>query len=120
MKLVRKQSIPISGDTGLYTIQKLAEQQTWLNKTENTNLCQGKYTNASIINAYVHHLLGMINSENISPIKLVVNSGNGAAGHIIDELEKKFKILNIPIQFIKDTSPARFYFSKWNTQPIIA
>lgn len=35
------------------------------------------------------------------PLKLVINSGNGAAGHVIDEIEKRFKQANAPVEFIK-------------------
>jgi phosphomannomutase len=31
----------------------------------------------------------------------VVNAGNGAAGHVIDAIEEKFKSLNVPVEFIK-------------------
>lgn len=48
-------------------------------------------------------LLGYINLDNfrIKPIKLVINSGNGTAGHVIDEIEKRFKTAGIPVDFIK-------------------
>jgi len=46
-------------------------------------------------------LLGYINSKNIKPLKLVVNSGNGAAGHVVDELELQFEKQGIPVEFIK-------------------
>lgn len=35
------------------------------------------------------------------PLKLAVNSGNGAAGHVIDEIERRFKALSVPVEFIK-------------------
>jgi phosphomannomutase len=49
----------------------------------------------------VQHLLTYINVKSIKPLKLVVNSGNGAAGHVIDALEAQFHGLNVPIEFIK-------------------
>ncbi|MCF1457732.1 MAG: phosphomannomutase CpsG, partial [Shewanella sp.] len=51
--------------------------------------------------AYIEHLLGYINTTNLKPLKLVVNSGNGSAGHIIDKLEQVFAKLNVPVIFIK-------------------
>jgi phosphomannomutase len=45
--------------------------------------------------------MGYINPENIKPMKLVINSGNGAAGHVIDSLEERFNALNIPLEIIK-------------------
>lgn len=101
MKLVREQSKPVSGDTGLNDIKAMAEQQPWLTEENQSIKTQGKYSQVSIIDAYVEHLLGYINAENIKPLKLVVNSGNGAAGHVVDALEKQFQALALPIEFIK-------------------
>jgi phosphomannomutase len=101
MKLVREQSKPVSGDTGLRDIQLMAEQQPWLQEANQGKKAQGNYSELSILEPYVQHLAGYINKENIKPLKLVVNSGNGAAGHVIDALEGLFKSLSIPIEFIK-------------------
>jgi phosphomannomutase len=101
MKLVREQSKPVSGDTGLHDIQLMAEQQPWLTEIDKGVLTQGKYSTVSILAPYVQHLLGYVQLKNIKPLKLVVNSGNGVAGHVIDALEEKFKELSVPIEFIK-------------------
>ena len=101
MKLVREQSKPVSGDTGLRDIQLMAEQQPWLKERDKGAMAQGKYSTVSILDAYVQHLLGYVKFENIKPLKLVVNSGNGVAGHVIDVLEEKFNELSVPIEFIK-------------------
>ncbi len=101
MKLVREQSKPVSGDTGLHDIKRMAEQQPWLNETETSEIGKGNYSVTSILSAYIEHLLGYINKDNIKPLKLVVNSGNGAAGHVVDALEEQFKALKIPVELIK-------------------
>ena len=101
MKFVREQSKPISGDTGLFAIKHLAECQPWLQQKDNQNISKGTYTEIDSSNAYIEHLLSYINTANIKPLKLVVNSGNGAAGHIVDKLEKAFLERNVPITFIK-------------------
>lgn len=96
MKLVREESKPISGDTGLNDIKALAEANDFSEVG-----CKGEYTQASNLNTYIEHLLTYIKPENIKPLKLVVNSGNGAAGHVIDALEERFNGLGVPIEFIK-------------------
>jgi len=98
LKLVREQSKPISGDTGLNDIKALAEKNEWPDIALDK---KGSYSKVSNLNPYVDHLLTYTNPENITPLKLVVNAGNGAAGHVIDELEARFNKLNIPIEFIK-------------------
>ncbi|ELW8655906.1 colanic acid biosynthesis phosphomannomutase CpsG, partial [Salmonella enterica] len=39
--------------------------------------------------------------KNLTPLKLVVNSGNGAAGPVIDAIEARLKALGAPVEFIK-------------------
>ncbi|MBL4895102.1 MAG: phosphomannomutase CpsG [Emcibacter sp.] len=96
MKLVRENSKPISGDTGLFDIQKLAEENDFPPIEQRGNL-----TKTSILDAYVDHLMTYIDGANITPLKLVVNSGNGAAGHAVDAIEAAFRQHNIPIELIK-------------------
>ncbi|EKO3979922.1 phosphomannomutase CpsG [Vibrio fluvialis] len=96
MKLVREGSKPISGDTGLREIQALAEKNEFVDVE-----VKGNYKKVSLLQEYVNHLMGYITPANIKPMKLVVNSGNGAAGHVIDELEKRFIELSIPLELIK-------------------
>ncbi|MCW8348129.1 phosphomannomutase CpsG [Vibrio sp. ZSDZ65] len=96
MKLVREGAKPISGDTGLRDIQTLAEENVFVNVVE-----KGTYKKIDILNDYTDHLMGYINPENIKPMKLVINSGNGAAGHVIDSLGERFKALNIPLEIVK-------------------
>ena len=96
MKLVRENARPIGAESGLKEIQALAE-------SGNFNEVQTKGTTESynILPEYIEHLLTYIDSAKIRPMKLVMNAGNGAAGHVIDALEDQFKALNIPIEFIK-------------------
>lgn len=99
MKLVREGARPISGDTGLRDVQRLAEANDFA-QVDNTK--RGSYKQISILDAYVDHLMGYINLANFKqPMKLVINSGNGAAGHVIDEIEKRFQQANAPVSFIK-------------------
>jgi phosphomannomutase/phosphomannomutase/phosphoglucomutase len=107
MKLVARGAVPISGDTGLKAIQTLAETVGRDSSRQdsvgmNPDLQKrGTLTQSSILNPYVDHLLTYIEPSAIKPLKLVVNSGNGAAGHVIDALEARFAQLNIPVTFIK-------------------
>ncbi|EIV2907219.1 phosphomannomutase CpsG [Citrobacter braakii] len=99
MKLVRENAKPISGDTGLRDVQRLAEAN---NFTPVDQERRGSYKQISILDEYVDHLMGYIDFANFTqPMKLVVNSGNGAAGHVIDEIEKRFAAANTPVTFIK-------------------
>ncbi|NSL54041.1 phosphomannomutase CpsG [Uliginosibacterium aquaticum] len=96
MKLVKAGSQPISGDTGLFEIQRLAEANTFGPVGQ-----RGSLTRQSTLDAYVQHLLGYIRPANLKPLKLVVNAGNGAAGHVVDAIEAVFAKLDVPVEFIK-------------------
>lgn len=96
MKLVREESKPISSDTGLLDIKKLAEENNFTPATQ-----KGKLTTLNNLDAYNKHLLTYINPKNIKPLKIVFNAGNGAAGHVVNDLQEKFKALEIPVEFIK-------------------
>jgi phosphomannomutase len=99
MKLVREGSRPISGDSGLNDIQRLAENNIF---PEVNSQDRGSYIKASILDSYIKKILTYINFSRIDkPLKIVFNSGNGAAGHVIDALELEFKKNNVPVDFIK-------------------
>ncbi|MCH9267945.1 phosphomannomutase [Pantoea ananatis] len=99
MKLVREGARPISGDTGLRDVQRLAEANEFESVDESK---RGSYERISVLDAYVDHLMSYIDLNNFTkPIKLVINSGNGAAGHVIDEIEKRFEKAKAPVTFIK-------------------
>ena len=96
MKLIREESKPISGDTGLKEIQKLAELNDF--KPVKT---KGTIRTLSCIDSYVEHLFSFIDLKDLQKLKLVVNAGNGSAGPVIDAIESEFNKKNIPIEFIK-------------------
>ncbi|SFI17894.1 phosphomannomutase / phosphoglucomutase [Collimonas sp. OK307] len=96
MKLVRQGAQPVSGDTGLKEIQRLAEANEFPPVAK-----RGQISKQSILEDFVSHLMGYIAVDAIKPLKLVVNAGNGAAGHVLDAIEARFEQLNVPIEFIK-------------------
>lgn len=93
MKLVRANSKPISGDTGLNDIRRLAEEN---NFAPVNFAARGNIRELSTLDAYVQHLLSYVDVSQLKPLRLVVNAGNGAAGHVIDALER-----HLPFEFIK-------------------
>jgi phosphomannomutase len=96
MKLVKEGSKPISGDTGLHEIQRLAEANDFAVVSQ-----RGSFIKHDVLPAFVEHLMTYINLQKLRPLKLVVNAGNGAAGHVIDAIEQVFKQRQIPVTFIK-------------------
>ncbi|MFN3235656.1 MAG: phosphomannomutase [Pseudomonadales bacterium] len=91
MKLVREDSKPISGDTGLKTIEALADANEFPPVKE-----RGTLQSLDHQAAYIERLLGYVANTELKPLKIVVNPGNGGAGAVIDALEDK-----LPFEFIK-------------------
>ncbi|MDQ2070154.1 phosphomannomutase [Natronospira bacteriovora] len=92
MKLVRAESRPISGDTGLFAIRDRVAEENTGNPAEQP----GEIRSVDTRQAYVEHLLSYIEPANLKPLRIVVNPGNSAAGKVIDELEKQ-----LPFRFEK-------------------
>jgi len=91
MKFVREESKPISGDSGLNEIQRLAEKNDFVAVSK-----PGQTYSISTKEAFVKHLLSYVDLSTLKPLKIVSNPGNGGAGDIIDRLEKY-----LPFTFVK-------------------
>ena len=91
MKLVRQDSRPISGDTGLQEIRRIAEQNEFA-----AVLNKGSVSKQDTQTAYLEHLLTYVQKDSLKPLKIVCNAGNGGAGAVIDLLES-----HLPFEFIK-------------------
>ena len=92
LKLVRAEARPISSDTGLKDIEEKVMAGELGEKAE----VAGKIIEVDIMKDYIDHLMTYVDVNALKPLKIVVNSGNGAAGPFIDELEKR-----LPFEFIK-------------------
>lgn len=91
IKFVRENSKPISADTGLEDIRKLAE----INKFDMAPV-KGTNSQVDVKKDYIKHLLSYIDVEKLKPLKVLCNAGNGGAGPVIDLLEP-----HLPFEFIK-------------------
>ena len=91
MKFVREQSRPISGDTGLQDIRKLAEGGKFSASSR-----QGAVIETDIRPSYRQHLLSYVDRSVLKPVRIVSNPGNGGAGLVVDLVEN-----DLPFQFVK-------------------
>ncbi|WP_420066455.1 phosphomannomutase [Pseudomonas alkylphenolica] len=84
MKLVRQESRPISGDTGLLAIKARILEERY----EAVGISPGKVSSRPDKTAYLQHLLGYVDCTALKPLKILANPGNGAAGPVIAALQK--------------------------------
>ena len=91
MKLVREGSRPISGDSGLFAIRDFAASYS-------TPIPAGVATPRSMADksAYIAHLLSYVQRDQLKPLKIVVNAGNGGAGLVVDQLAP-----HLPFDFVR-------------------
>ncbi|STZ62965.1 Phosphomannomutase/phosphoglucomutase [Moraxella lacunata] len=83
LKMVRENSRPISGDTGLADIRAIAERGEFVVADK------GRVTLNTDKTAYIDKLMSFTDTAKFTPKKIVVNSGNGSAGPVVDELQKR-------------------------------
>ncbi|GAB2196600.1 phosphohexomutase domain-containing protein [Sessilibacter sp. MAH4] len=91
MKLVRRGSRPISGDTGLFDIQALAESGDF------NQVKKGAVSHLNSRPSYIDHLLTYVDLCKLSSLKIVANPGNGGAGLIVDAIEERLPT----VKFVK-------------------
>ena len=91
MKFVRRGARPISEDNGLRDIAK-AVLEDGFEPVRPT----GKIMPLDVMDEYVAHILSYVNVDKLKPFKVVANPGNGAAGPIVDALEK-----HLPFDIVK-------------------
>ncbi len=92
MKFVRESARPLSADSGLEDIRRLAERGEFSAPAR-----QGSLIATDLRADYIDHLLGYIaDLDKLKPLKIVCNAGNGMAGPVVDLLEQ-----HLPFEFVK-------------------
>lgn len=109
MKFVREQSRPISGDTGLKDIRRIAEANAFP-----TPAAKGKRFELDVQRKYVEHLLSYLDVPKLKKLKVVVNAGNGGAGAVVDQLQQY-----LPFEFIKINHKADGTFPNGVPNPML-
>ena len=92
MKFVTRNARPVTGDNGLTRMGQLIAS----NKIPGPEKQGGTQQELSDKSSYINHLLGYVDVKDLAPLKLVVNSGNGCAGAVVDLLEE-----HLPVSFVR-------------------
>lgn len=84
MKMVRQESRPISGDTGLYEIEALAD--LILKGNHSAGVGGGMISQKDCYADFVQHLLSICPASELKDFKVLASPGNGAAGLAMEAL----------------------------------
>ena len=80
LKMVRGESRPISGDTGLNDIEELTFKNEFGPKLTGTQVSKDVYAD------FVQHLLGIVSPSELKPLTVLCDAGNGASGLALEAL----------------------------------
>ena len=98
-KIVSENAKPISSETGLLDIRKLAESDKRLISESRGNLEQ-----RDLNQSYVKKVMSFIDPDSLSKLKVVMNPGNGGAGVYAEYISKNMPIEIIKLNFDPDSS----------------
>ena len=98
LKIVGKGAKPVSLDSGLGEIKKIADAAA-----SDLNV-ESEIETINLKHEYIEKLLEFIDLNTIKPMHIVMNAGNGCAGPIVDMLQEKLPITITKIQNEPDGS----------------
>ncbi|MBR4152632.1 MAG: phosphomannomutase [Selenomonadaceae bacterium] len=111
MKFVGKGVRPIAPKTGLLDIKAAVEDET---RDWSFRKATGTVRRIDILPDYIKCLLSYVDIKKLKPLKVVINTGNGAAGPIINELEKF-----LPFEIVKVHNNTNGYFPNGVPNPLL-
>jgi phosphomannomutase/phosphomannomutase/phosphoglucomutase len=94
MKMVRAGAQPVSGDTGLDAIRDRVAGCDY-RRSGDAGRYASRTRRVDMSAAFAQHLLRFIDTAKLRPLRIVVNPGNGAAGHMVEALAD-----HLPFEFV--------------------
>lgn len=99
IKLCFSGARPIGKESGLRVIENFVRQGSPLEIRS-----VGIETKREMLEEYVDHLLGLVNLDSIRPLTIVIDAGNGMAGHTAPAIFARLNCRVIPLYFELDGS----------------
>jgi phosphomannomutase len=97
IKLCLSGARPIGKESGLLTIERYVVEGSPIDFRS-----VGKERNEDMLNSYVDHLLSLVDLSEIRPLKIVIDAGNGMAGHTAPAVFARLNCEIIPLFFELD------------------
>jgi phosphomannomutase len=97
IKLCLSGARPIGKESGLLTIERYVVEGSPIDFRS-----VGKERNEDMLTAYVDHLLSLVDLSEIRPLKIVIDAGNGMAGHTAPAVFARLNCDVIPLFFELD------------------
>ena len=97
IKLCLSGARPIGKESGLLTIERFVNEGSPIDFRS-----VGKESEQDLLSSYVDHLLSLVDLSEIRPLKVVVDAGNGMAGHTAPAVFARLNCEVIPMYFELD------------------
>ncbi len=91
LKFVRADAVPISGDSGLRDMERMVGDRDVESAPR-----KGSARSDDMNEAYVESVLGFVEPDELEPLEVVVNAGNGCAGPFLDMIAE-----HLPLRFTR-------------------
>lgn len=98
IKIVKSGSLPLDDVKDFKVIKSLAEAADWAEGTGKLNV---KDISADARSKYVARVLSFVDVSALRPLRIVVNSGNGAAGPTFDAIAAELGRRSARVEFIR-------------------
>ena len=99
-KLCRENAIALSGEEGIFQIRDLITS----GKLPEPSDTSGSVEEGDVAVDYAKHCLSFINTEELRPLKIVVDAGNGMAGKMLPPIFERLPFEVVPMYFELDGS----------------
>ncbi|MDB4073605.1 phosphomannomutase [Ascidiaceihabitans sp.] len=98
IKIVKSGSRPLDDVEDFQKIKMLVGSQAW---AQASSVGQERDVTVDARQKYLDQLLSFVDVTELSPLKIVINSGNGAAGPTVDAIIDRLKAQGAPLEFIR-------------------
>ena len=96
MKIVKQGSKPLLQNE-FYQIKSLAEKNNFPSSSGSGVVFN---RSAEAREAYIKKIISFVDIEKLKPLKIVINSGNSAAGQVVDVLKDKLETAGVKTDFV--------------------
>jgi phosphomannomutase len=88
IKMVRREAFPLSGEAGIGDIRDLIENDA----LPPPAAARGSVTRREMLDDYVNHVMGFIDTSIVKPFHVVLDAGNGIAGMVAPKLFERLPV----------------------------
>jgi phosphomannomutase len=95
-KMVRRMPQLLSGDTGIQDLRRIIENDEFAEPTG-----QGSMTEADLSEAFIEHVLGLIDVDALAELKVIADTANGMVGPILERIYKHLPSIDLTGMYLE-------------------